>query len=170
MMTKTAHTAPASTLSDQVAALVAEVLTGTPHFLVELDVRGTKGSRVVNVYLDSDIGIGVDDMARISRDLGFLLDTEEVMGGNYSLNISSPGIDRPLRLRRQYKKNIGRTLLVHYRKPEGEGETEATGELVSVDDESIELDMTTKNKKQTQTEQRRIAFDDIVWAKVRLPW
>ena len=169
-MTKTVHTAPASTLSDKVEALVAEVLAGTPHFLVELDVRGMKGSRVVNVYLDSDTGIGVDDMARISRDLGFLLDTEDVMGGNYSLNVSSPGIDRPLRLRRQYKKNIGRMLLVHYRKPEGEGETEATGELVSVDDEGIELDLTTKKKKQTQTEQRRIAFDDIVWAKVRLPW
>ena len=157
-------------LSDKVGALVEEVLAGTPHFLVELDVRGTKGSRVVNVYLDSDGGIGVDDMARISRDLGFLLDTEEVMGGNYSLNVSSPGIDRPLRLCRQYKKNIGCTLLVHYRKPEGDGETEATGELVAVDDDGIELDITTKKKKQQKTERRPIAFDDIVWAKVRLPW
>jgi ribosome maturation factor RimP len=165
-MTKTTDTALASPLTEKVSALVEEVLAGTPHYLVELDVRGTKGSRVVNVYLDSDEVIGVDDMARISRELGFLLDTEEVLGGNYSLSVSSPGVDRPLRLRRQYKKNIGRTLLVHYRKPEGEGETEATGELATVNEEGIELDISTKKNQ----ERRNIAFDDIVWAKVRLPW
>ncbi|MDX1545411.1 MAG: ribosome maturation factor RimP, partial [Rhodothermales bacterium] len=67
----------AEPLHDRVQALVEDILSGTAHFVVEVEVRGKPGSQSVSVYLDSDDALGVDELARISRELGFLLDTED---------------------------------------------------------------------------------------------
>lgn len=151
-----------STTAARVQSLVDEVLADTPHYVVDLEVRGATGSQVVNLYVDSDEGIGVDDLAELSRSIGFLLDTEEVFPARYTLNVSTPGVDRPLKLRRQYQKNIGRRLQVHYEKAPGDN-TEVTGELIATDDETITV-------KPEDAPTRTIAFDAILWAKVRLPW
>ncbi len=147
----------------RVKALVEEVLAGSPHFLVELEVRGAPGSQAVDVFIDSDEGLGVDTLARISREVAFLFDAEDVIAGRYRLNVSSPGVDRPLKLPRQYKKNVGRALRVHYRKPDGDGYTEVLGDLVEADDEAIEVVV-------KGGQRRRILYADILWAKVQLPW
>ena len=161
-MTKTAKTVEPEVL-DRVRGLVEEVLAGTPHFIVECDVRGAPGSQAVDVFLDSDEALGVDTLAEINREIGFLLDTEGVLAGRYRLNVSSPGIDRPLKLPRQYRKNVGRRLRVHHRKPGGDGNTETLGDLVEADDEAVEMVV-------SDAERRRIRYDDILWAKVQLPW
>ncbi len=161
-MTKTTKTAAPEVL-ERVRDLVEEVLVGTPHFVVELDVRGAPGSQAVDVFLDSDEALGVGMLAQINREIGFLLDTEEVLVGQYRLNVSSPGVDRPLKLPRQYRKNVGRKLRVHYRKPGGDGYTETLGDLVEADDEAVEVAL-------SAAEHRRIPYSDILWAKVQLPW
>ncbi len=161
-MTKTTKTVAPEVL-ERVRVLIEEVLEGTPHFVVELDVRGAPGSQAVDLFLDSDEALGVGMLAQIHRQIGFLLDTEEVLAGRYRLNVSSPGVDRPLKLPRQYRKNVGRKLRVHYRKPEGDGYTETLGDLVDADDEAVELAL-------SAAERRRIPYSDILWAKVQLPW
>ena len=147
----------------RVVELVEEVIEGSPVFVVEAEVRGTRGSRVVEVYVDSDEGLDVDELARISREVGFLLDMEDVILGRYNLNVSSPGLDRPLVLPRQYVKNVGRTLRVHYAKADGSGNTEVTGELLAADDQGIEV-------RADESDVRSIPFDAIIWAKLQLPW
>lgn len=161
-MTKTATTVEPEVLA-RVRGFVDDVVAGTPHFVVELDVRGAPGSRAVDVFLDSDDGLGVDTLAEISRSIAFLLDTEDVIAGRYRLTVSSPGLDRPLRLPRQYRKNVGRKLRVHHRKPGGDGNTDTLGNLVEADDEAVEVAL-------SDAERRRIPYDDILWAKVQLPW
>lgn len=147
----------------RVTELVEEVIEGSPVFVVEVDVRGTQGSRVVEVYVDSDTELDVDELARINREVGFLLETEDLIAGRYSLNVSSPGLDRPLSLPRQYKKNIGRGLRVHYAKEDGSGNTEVEGDLIAADEEGIEVTA-------SESDIRRIQYDDIIWAKLQLPW
>jgi len=78
-------------------------------FLVEIKLQA---NNVLKVFIDSDSGLVVDQCRRISRYLESYLDEEQWLGEKYTLEVSSPGIDRPLRLKRQYHKNIGRTLLV----------------------------------------------------------
>lgn len=150
-------------LGARVDALVREVIAGTDVFVVEVDVRGTGGSRVVNIYVDSDEDLSIEKLAKISRDVEFLLDTGDVIPGHYNLTVSSPGLDRPLRMPRQYQKNIGRMLRVHYQKPDGSGATEAGGKVTSADEDAIELEV-------SKDDVRRIPLEDIVWAKVQLPW
>ncbi len=151
------------TSSERVHALVEEVLAGSAHFLVDLEVRGAKGSQAVDVFIDSDETLDAKTLASISREVAFLIDTEEAIVGRYRLTVSTPGVDRPLKFPRQYKKNIGRDLRVHYRKPDGEGNAEVLGTLKAAADDAIEVSV-----KGGGTQ--RVSYSDILWAKVQLPW
>ena len=153
-----APTAPGSppegtTLEDRVRALAEEAAQDTDLFVVDVEVRGYQGSRVVSVYADAEGGAGADDLAALSRSLGFALDTEDLVKGRYRLDVSSPGADRPLADRRQYPAHVGRTLAV----TTADGAT-VEGELVSVSDDAVDLGGTS------------IPFDQIREARVVLPW
>lgn len=149
--------------SARLRELVEEVIGGSPVFLIDVQVRGNRGSRVVEIFVDSDEDLAIDELARISREVEFLLDLEDLIAGKYSLNVSSPGLDKPLSVPRQYKKNIGRGLRVHYRKQDGSGNTEVEGKLTSATDEAIDIES-------AENDVVHIPLDDIIWAKVQLPW
>ena len=152
-----------SSLDRRIRQVVEEVIAGSPIFLVDVQIRGNRGSRVVEIFVDSDDDLTVDDLARISRDIEFLLDTEDPIEGKYNLNVSSPGLDKPLSLPRQFRKNVGRVLRVHFAKPDESGNTEVVGTLTDADEEGIEITV-------SDDEVVHIAMGDVIWAKVQLPW
>lgn len=149
-----------SDLRSRIHALADEVAADGEAYVVDVQVRGQKGSRIIEVFVDADGGVGSDDLARLSRDLAFLLDTEDVVKGKYYLNVSSPGADRPLTMLRQFKKHVGRLFRVT---TPGEGEPIVrTGTLVAVHDDAIELDVDGTAEV--------VAFADVTDARVQLPW
>ncbi len=148
-------------LEERVRALVEGLMEKGPIFLVDFSVRGSQGSHAVDVFVESDEALGVNQLAELSREIEFSLNTGEVMPGHYTLNVSTPGADRPLRLLRQYHKHLGRNLRVHYRKKE-DVSTEVCGELIAAKDSSIQI----HNGKGSL----EIQYKDIQWAKVQLPW
>lgn len=149
------------TLEDRVASVVEEVLTDPALFVVGVTVRGVKGTRVVEVYIDGDEAVGLDTLASLSREIGFMLDTEDFIDGRYRLQVSSPGLDRPLELPRQFAKQIGRTLRVKVQN--ADGESTLNGELLKADAEQIELAL-------PGGEARSLSYAEVVEAKVVLPW
>ena len=148
-------------LEERVCTLLENMLKGGPVFLVEFSVRGTQGSHVIDIFVESDNALGVNQLAELNREIGFILDTEDIMPGRYTLNVSTPGVKRPLRLPRQYRIHVGRKLRVHYRK-ENDAFTETCGELVAVEESYIQI--------QNGTRSAEIPHGDIQWAKVVLPW
>lgn len=150
-------------LAETIRSLADEVLQGTPWFVVDLEVRGHKGTRVIELYVDGDDGIGHDDLATISRELGFLMEVEDVVAGGHKLNVSSPGIKRPLTHKRQYPKNVGRTLRVRH-DPTGNGDEEiVVGTLASATDTAIALELPDGNTLD-------IPYERINEARFELPW
>lgn len=148
-------------IADRVRALTEEVIAGTSYFLVDVEVRGHKGTRVVEVYIDSAEEFGHDDIAVVSKELGFLLDVEDVLDGSYKLEVSSPGIKRPLKLPQQYQKNVGRTLRVRY---ESEGNEEiVVGDLTDANDTEVELELPSGKRLQ-------LSYNTITQARIELPW
>ncbi len=148
-------------LADRVSGLTEEVIVGTDYFLVDVEVRGHKGTRVVEVYIDSEDEVGHDDLALISKEIGFLLDVEDVVDGSYKLELSSPGIKRPLTMPAQYRKNVGRTLRVRF-ESDG-GEEIVVGDLTDADDEEIELEL-------PSAERLQLPYTTITQARIELPW
>lgn len=147
--------------TDLVQAL-EEKLTGSPLFIVEVDVQPTNR---VKVLIDGDEGVTIDQCAEINR---FILQRFDRDQEDYALEVSSPGLGQPLRLLRQYQKNIGRNLEVQLK----DG-TVTTGTLESVTDEHIVLKPKSKKKKagaQSSEEavSLNLAMADISAAKVAL--
>jgi len=92
--------------------------------------------KLVRIYIDSAEGIGVDDCASVSRQVGSVFDVEEPIAGEYSLEVSSPGMDRPLFKLEQYNRYIGENVTVRLRSPY-EGRRKFAGQLRSVEAEDV---------------------------------
>ena len=126
-------------------------------FLVDLQLHN---NQKLEVFLDSDTGITFKKCQKISRYLEQYLDEEGWLGPKYTLEVSSPGISRPLVKIRQYLKNIGRK--VEVKTKEGE---KRTGTLISATDESITLEEKVRIKegkrKKTKVLETVIPFDNI---------
>lgn len=152
-------------------ALAEEVLAETDLFLVDVSVRGWKGSQVVEVFADREAepgtGADLDALADVSRQLGFLLETEEVFSSKYRLDVSSPGLDRPLTDPRQYRRHVGRDVALTLASGETvEGTlTDATPEAVTVQPVSG------KGKKRVASgEPVTVSHVDLTDARILLPW
>lgn len=100
-------------------------------FVVDIVPKGHKG---ITVYFDSDSGVTLEKCSQVSRYLEKRLDERQYQGGDYVLDVSSPGIDRPLMQWRQYPRQKGRSLLV--RKTDG---TQIEGILTDVGMDAISL-------------------------------
>lgn len=150
-------------LTGRIRALAEEVIMGTGYFLVDVQVRGHKGTRVVEVYVDAETDLGLDDLASVSRELGFLLDVEDVVDGSYKLEVSTPGIKSPITMPQQYRKNVGRTLRVRYQLSDNEDEKNVVVDLVGADDDGIDIEFSNGDTD-------RVPYDAISQARIELPW
>jgi ribosome maturation factor RimP len=107
---------------------------------VELDDIEILGSgRVLRVVLDAQGGLGVDRIADLSRGISRLIDDHDPMQAGYTLEVTSPGLERTLRRPAQYRKSLGRELKVKTEVPV-DGERNHRGVLLSADDEGFTLD------------------------------
>ena len=125
-------------------------------FIVEIVLNNKK----LNVFIDCDSGVTFEKCRKLSRYLESYIDEEGWLGEKYTLEVSSPGIGRPLVLARQYKKNIGRKVEVSLL----EGKAEE-GKLIAVNDETIVIEYKQRikegKKKKTEIIQSEISFQDI---------
>ncbi len=133
-------------------------------FLIEIRLSA---SNKLSIYVDSDSGVTFQKCKRISRHLEQYLDAELWLGERYTLEVSSPGIGRPLKLRRQYLKNIGRQMEIQIK----ESDTTEKGKLIEVRDQEITLEQVRKfkegKKKKTEIVQQAIPFEKIKKAIVK---
>ena len=162
----TTYTPPAEPLGldDRLKALAEEAAVDTGLFVVGVNVRGRSGSRVVEVFADAEEGATVDALADLSRRLSFLLDTEDPVKGHYRLDVSTPGLDRPLTDRRQFTRHVGRSLSVALgSETDTDPQETADGELASVEPDALVL-------RDKSGADRTISFDTIREARVVLPW
>lgn len=117
----------------RLSSLIQPLVAREGAELVDLEVAGSRQRPVVRVFVDRPDGIGVDDCARLSRLLETELETAEAVPETYVLEVSSPGIDRPLRERRHYERYIGREIEVRLYAPR-DGRRSFVGTLEAVTD------------------------------------
>ena len=123
----------------QLLGPVVEAL-GCELWGLELQTGGK--TKLLRIYIDrAEDGIGVDDCERVSRQASAVLDVEEAINGEYILEVSSPGMDRPLYELNQYEQYIGEDISLRLRFPY-EGRRNFKGRLTGIDDDEIVLVVT----------------------------
>ncbi len=152
-----------------VESMVQGLLAGeTGYFLVEVKVKPTNN---IKVFLDGDNGISIDKCVQVNR--GLYKQIEE-MGlfpeGDFSLEVSSPGLDEPLKMLRQYKKNIGRQ--VELLLQDG---SKKEGKLLEVGEDGIILEETKgkgfagkQSSKKKEVTNHIFLFDNIKTTKIQV--
>ncbi|WP_426327155.1 ribosome assembly cofactor RimP [Pedobacter sp. R-06] len=144
----------------RVAALVEEKIADRPElFLVE--VKMLPNNKLI-IHVDGDEGISIQDCVAISRHVGFHLEEENAIEQAYNLEVSSPGVGEPLKLIRQYNKNIGRTVSIKLK----EG-LKKEGKLLAVTENNLLIEESIKEKgKKAVAIQTAIPFNDILETSV----
>lgn len=145
---------------DKIQEAIAPVLEKHSVLLIDLIVRGERKSKVIEIFIDNFTGVTTDLCAEVSRDVLKIFDDENLVNGDYQLNISSPGLNRPLKYPVQYHKHIGYNIEINF--INGSEIQKVIGELTAVNDKFI----TVQDNKQTY----QIEFNNITKAIVQTPW
>jgi len=130
-------------------------------FLVDIKIKPTNN---IKIYLDADSGLGIEKCIRINRALYKIMEEMAIYpDGDFSLEVSSPGIDEPLKLHRQYVKNTGREVEVTL----NDGSVKL-GKLIAVNENDIEIEFTEGKNKKAVVKQLVIPFSDIKQTEVQI--
>ena len=130
-------------MEGKLATLVEPLVTEAGAELVELQLVQRKSSALLRLLVDKLGGINLDECAEISRRVSFLLETDDPLEGRYTLEVSSPGLDRPLTTQSDFRRKIGEMIKLMLR--DGERTFEVTGEIVKSEENSVTL-MTAKGE------------------------
>ena len=139
---------------ENIEKIAQQVAEQNNLFLVDLIVRGSESSRVIEVFIDGEINISADECALVSREINKLIDEKELLK-SYRLDVSSPGVDRPLIYLKQFPKHINRMFEVEFKT--ADSSSTFKGKLISVEDEVLTFQAGKEIK---------IKFVDIIKAKV----
>ncbi len=101
----------------KVTSLVQRAVEGLGFELVHIDLEKQRGAWFLRIYIDKPNGVTLDDCAQASRQVSTELDVEDVVPGRYTLEISSPGLDRPLRTDADFLRFVGRKVFIQTREP-----------------------------------------------------
>ena len=145
---------------EQLKSLLQPIFEQRRILLVDIELRGHSNNQVLSIFADTEDGITMQQITEITREIEDALDIEEPIKGRYRLDVSSPGIDRPLRESWQYRKNLGRKLKVNYRQMEKN--KDVTGILDKVGEDNIILKINNK--------ELNISIDHINKAVVMVNW
>ena len=134
-------------------------------FLVEVKVLN--GGKKIEVFIDKDAGVSINDCEQLSRYLDLLLDKEAALQSKYTLDVSSPGLENPLKVQRQYQKNIGKEIEVLMM----DG-NKKQGILKSADENNISIEIykpikQTKNKARVKNNPEEITLEEISFQVIK---
>jgi ribosome maturation factor RimP len=139
-------------------AIIGPILAGTPFELVGVECVGGGKHTVVRVYIDKPGGITLDDIVQLSREMSVVLDVEEPIQGHYTLEVSSPGLDRPLFLPAHFMQQVGQKVYLRARHAEAANRQNFKGVLLSADEKAVQVDV--------DGQVYSFSYDDVEKAKV----
>jgi ribosome maturation factor RimP len=151
-----------ATLPPRVQELAERVAAAHGVELLEGQLRRRGRSPVLSVVLDADAPVEADVVERVSKELSHLLDEDDPLPGSYILEVTTPGLDRPLRTARDFRRQRGHEVRVTRAQAGSDATTSVQGIVVAVDDQAVTLD--------ADGGQLRLPLSEVVRGTVVLPW
>ena len=150
------------TITKEIEVIIQHLLAAEQgDFLVSVKIKPTNN---IKIFIDSDEGMSIEKCVRYNRKLYLQIEEKAIFPeGNFSLEISSPGVGEPLKLHRQYVKNKGRNVLITFNDT-----NEKEGKLLEVTETDIIIEQTTGKGKKAETHQYIIPFENIKSTTVQI--
>jgi len=127
-------------ITEEVSRLVGPVLEDMGYELVDVEYITHYGRWVLRLYVDKEGGITLDDCAQVSREVGDLIDVKDIIDHEYVLEVSSPGLNRPLKKEKDFLRALGKKIRVRMSSPV-EGRRNFTGTLMRFQEGTLGLEM-----------------------------
>jgi len=148
-------------LQQTIEEIAAPFLSAIDAFMVDFHIAQRDQHTVVQLFVDTDSGITIGQCTELNRNIGQALELQDIFSKSYVLEVSSPDLTKPLKLFRQYRKNIGRQFRVRYRT--NDRVVELIGQLNGIDGDQL-LFVTKSNESYS------ILFNEIIESIEELPW
>ena len=130
-------------IADKVVSIINPSVTDLGYELLGAEYVASGKHSILRLYIDSEKGVGVDDCETVSRQVSAIMDVEDPISGQYSLEVSSPGIERPLFKVEHYHRFLGHDVRLRTFRPI-EGRRNFTGAIGSVSENSNLLELVTE--------------------------
>jgi ribosome maturation factor RimP len=147
-------------LVEQLHKLFLPIIESEGVELIALELKGKVGQQFIKVFVDVPGGITLGKCQALSRQFLDCLDMEDIMPGKYRLEVSSPGVNRPLKTGADFYRNVGREVKVVYQ--DGLDEESFEGKILEASNETVQIE----GKKEI----KQIPISKIVFGKIKLPW
>ena len=143
-------------IKENIVRISNEIAEKLNFFVIDINFRGDNRKKIIEVFVDAEKNIDADNLAEISREINSIIEEQDIIQQAYRLDVSTPGVDRPLKFLKQFPKHINRNFEVTYKA--GDEARTITGKLLSVDREELTF---LSDKKEVLIE-----FKNITTAKV----
>ena len=122
-------------------SLIEPVVEGMGYEVVDIEFKPHPTNGLLRIYIDKADGILLEDCEQVSKQVSGVLDVEDPIPGQFNLEVSSPGMDRPLRKEKDFERFTGETVKIKLSVPTLEGQRNFTGKLLGLKDEEVILEM-----------------------------
>ena len=143
-------------IKENIVRISNEIAEKLNFFVIDINFRGDNRKKIIEVFVDAEKNIDADNLAEISREINSIIEEQDIIQQAYRLDVSTPGVDRPLKFLKQFPKHINRNIEVTYKT--GNETNTITGKLLSVESEELTF---LSDKKEVLIE-----FKNITTAKV----
>lgn len=143
-------------IKENIVRISNEIAEKLNFFVIDINFRGDNRKKIIEVFVDAEKNIDADNLAEISREINSIIEEQDFIQQAYRLDVSTPGVDRPLKFLKQFPKHINRNFEVTYKT--GDETRTITGKLLSVEREELTF---LSDKKEVLIE-----FKNITTAKV----
>lgn len=144
----------------QTVETISPVISDYGAEIVDVEIKGPPTRRILVVYVDREGGISIDDCVNLSKRILTLEKLERLLGAGYRLEVSSPGVDRPLKSFRDFQRNLGKEIRIDYRNELGTHRVEG-----EIDEASMEYVII-----RSLENVYKIRYENIITAKQKLKW
>lgn len=162
-------------VAERVEAVAAPIVRALALDLVEVECSGQGAGTVLRIFIDKPGGVSVHDCEQVHLSLGQALDVEDPIPHGYTLEVSSPGLDRPLKHRKDYLRALGKQVNVKLTRP-CEGQWRIIGRLMEVNDQGLTVALRpTKPKSRPRADEEssklaKLEWGDIATARLEVEW
>ena len=124
-------------IEQEITVIAKHAIAQIGGYILDVRVKGSRGSRSLVIIADTQPGITLDELTAVSREVEHQLDDSDLFTDNYTLEVTSPGLDWPLKTARDFRRRLGKSVRLEHTVPDMMNPVE--GELVEVSDEDITL-------------------------------